>query len=71
MHAYGLNKLAEELKGDYLVKFVDSEFQSRVVKALLPFHAQRVSETSVVATPDGKNTSNKFRKSQEPDLFNS
>ena len=73
MRAYGLNVFAEELMNDSLAKLVDSKFQARVVKALLPIHEQRVSDSKIIAATNASDLSKnqkKPKKSQEPDLFN-
>jgi len=72
--AYGLNALADEVAAGSVERLKSPEFQARVVKALLPIHAQRVThaELAVSARPTLRK-SNKPKKPQDapgPDLFN-
>jgi hypothetical protein len=72
--AYGLNSLAEELISGSVEKLRDPEFQARVVRALLPIHAQRVAEanssSSVELTKPKTKKSQDSKDSSGPDLFN-
>jgi hypothetical protein len=72
--AYGLNSLADEVMAGSVERLKSSDFQARVVKALLPVHAQRLADAELaVSVQPALRKNNKPKKPQDtpgPDLFN-
>jgi hypothetical protein len=72
--AYGLNALADEVMAGSVERLKSSEFQARVVKALLPVHTQRLADAKLaVSVQPALHRANKTKKpndSSGPDLFN-